>query len=173
MPPSKAVSSTSARSRDDIDDIDDVADVVLVASRALMGVSVRSIATVEDDLTLVQYRALVLMASHGEQNVSDLAEGLGVHPSTATRLCDRLVAKGLVHRVTSSESRREVTLTVTPAGRGLLRTVTARRRKEIIRIVERLTREERKQLRAAFNAFAEAAGEVDLPDDAWKLGWSP
>jgi DNA-binding MarR family transcriptional regulator len=170
MAPSKAVSAPSPRSRDDIDD---AADVVLVASRALMGVSVRSIETVEDDVTLVQYRALVLMASHGGQNVSDLAEGLGVHPSTATRLCDRLVAKGLVHRVTSSESRREITLTVTPAGRGLLRTVTARRRKEIIRIVERLTRDERRQLRVAFNAFAEAAGEIDLPDDAWKLGWSP
>jgi len=167
---SKAVSSTSARSRDEIDD---VADVVLVASRALMGVSVRSIETVEDDLTLVQYRALVLIASHGQRNVSDLAEGLGVHPSTATRLCDRLVSKGFVHRVTSSESRREITLTVTPEARGLLRTVTARRRKEIIRIVERLTRDGRKQLRAAFIAFADAAGEVDLPDDAWKLGWSP
>jgi DNA-binding MarR family transcriptional regulator len=168
--PSKSVSSTSGRNRDGIGD---VADVVLVASRALIGVSVRSIATVEDDLTLVQYRALVLMASRGEQKVSDLAEGLGVHPSTATRLCDRLVAKNFVHRVTSSESRREITLTVTPAGRGVLRTVTARRRNEIIRIVERLSHEERKRLRTAFTAFAAAAGEIDLPDDAWKLGWSP
>lgn len=138
-----------------------------------MGVAVRSIEVVEDDLTLVQYRALVLLASRPEPNVSDLAEALGVHPSTATRLCDRLVAKGLVHRATSTESRREVTLTVTSTGRGLLRTVTGRRRKEISRIIERLPRDERRRLRAAFEAFANAAGEVTLPDDAWKLGWSP
>lgn len=155
------------------EDIDDLTNAVLVASRALIGVAVRSIAVVEDELTLVQYRALVLLVSPGQQNVSDLAEALGVHPSTATRLCDRLVAKGLVHRATSTESRREINLTVTPAGRAMLRSVTARRRKEITRIVERLPAVERTRLRAAFHAFAEAAGEIALPDDAWKLGWSP
>lgn len=155
------------------DDVDSVTAAVLTASRALIGVAVRSIEVVEDDLTLVQYRALVLLASRPERKVSDLADALGVHPSTATRLCDRLVAKGFVHRATSAESRREITLTVTSTGRGLLRTVTGRRRKEIARIVERMPRDERKRLRAAFDAFANAAGEIALPDDAWKLGWSP
>ena len=168
MSPTRAALAPSVR-----EDIDDLTNAVLIASRALIGVAVRSIAVVEDELTLVQYRALVLLASPGQQNVSDLAEALGVHPSTATRLCDRLVAKSFVHRATSTESRREINLTVTPAGRGVLRAVTARRRKEITRIVERLPAAERKRLRAAFSAFAEAAGEIALPDDAWKLGWSP
>ena len=137
-----------------------------------MGVAVRSIASVEDDVTLVQYRALVLLVSRGAQNVSDLAEALGIHPSTATRLCDRLVVKKLVDRVTSSESRREISLTVTPAGRAVVRGVSARRRKEVTRIVEQMSREERQRLRVAFGAFAVAAGEVALPDDAWKLGWT-
>ena len=119
---------------------------MLNASRALIGIAVRWIAVVEDDVTLVQYRALVLLTSHGEQNVSELAEALGVHPSTATRLCDRLVTKGLVSRVTSIESRREITLTVTPAGRGLVRAVTTRRRKEVTRVIEQLPKEARKQL---------------------------
>lgn len=164
--------STPAASRER-EDIDDVADAVLTASRALMGVAVRSIAIVEDDLTLVQYRALVLLATRREQKPSDLAEALGVRPSTGTRLCDRLVAKGFVHRAPSRESRRQITLTVTPAGRALVRAVTARRRKEIIRIVERLPDDERKRLRVALGAFADAAGEIELPDDAWKLGWTP
>jgi DNA-binding MarR family transcriptional regulator len=138
-----------------------------------MGVVVRSIAIVEDNLTLVQYRALVLLATRGEQKPSDLAEALGVRPSTGTRLCDRLVAKGFVHRATSRESRRQITLTVTPAGRALVRAVTARRRKEIIRIVERLPDDERKRLRVALGTLADAAGEIALPDDAWKLGWTP
>lgn len=153
-------------------DVEETASVVLTASRALMGVAVRSIAAVEDDVTLVQYRALVLMTSRGELNMSDLAEALGIHPSTATRLCDRLVAKDLVARVTSSESRRETSLSATPQGRGVVRAVSARRRKEVTRIVEQLPRRERELLRAAFGAFAIAAGEVALPDDAWRLGWT-
>ncbi|HTK16317.1 MAG TPA: MarR family transcriptional regulator [Acidimicrobiia bacterium] len=141
-------------------------------SRALISVAVRSIAAVEDEVTLVQYRALVLLASRGGQNVSELADAVGVHPSTATRLCDRLVTKGLVDRVASSDSRREIKVTVTAAGRNLVRTVTTRRRKEINRILQQLSAPQRKQLRGAFHAFAGAAGELELPDDAWKLGWT-
>jgi DNA-binding MarR family transcriptional regulator len=161
--------SASSRVRGEIDE---TADVVLAASRALMGIAVRSVAVVEDEVTLVQYRVLVLLASHGEQNVSELAEALGVHPSTATRMCDRLVAKNLVSRATSSESRREIVLSITAAGRGLVRAVVARRRKELVRIVERLPREQRQRLRETFVVFAEAAGEVAFPDDGWKLGWT-
>lgn len=137
-----------------------------------MGVAVRSIAAVEDEVTLVQYRALVLLVSRGEQNVSDLADALGIHASTATRLCDRLVAKGYVGRVTSADSRRETTLSATNRARGLVRTVSTRRRREVTRIVEQLSVEERRKLRAAFDAFAAAAAEAAFPEDAWKLGWT-
>ena len=34
---------------------------MLAASRALMGIAVRSIAAVDDEVTLVQYRAFVLL----------------------------------------------------------------------------------------------------------------
>ncbi len=164
--------TTASSARDDRREIEDVVTAVVTGSRALLGVAVRSLAALEDELTLVQYRALVLLASRGGLNVSDLAEGLAVHPSTATRLCDRLVAKGFVDRTASSESRREIKLSVTAAGRTLLRSVTARRRREIRRIVERLSSDERDQLRVVFGALADAAGEIELPDDAWKLGWA-
>lgn len=168
MSTSRAPSLSAGRRNE----IDDVTSTVLTASRALLGIAVRSIALVEDEVTLVQYRALVLLASRGPRNASDLAEALGVHPSTATRLCDRLVAKDLVERATSTESRREIVLSVTPAGRAIVRAVSARRRKEVTRIIERLPRDERQRLRTVFGVFAEAAGEVEFPDDAWKLGWT-
>ncbi len=171
------VAMPSARTRSqetgDRNDIDDATDAVLVASRALMGVVVRSLAIVEDDVTPVQYRALVVLASRGKQGGSELADALGVQASTATRLCDRLVAKGFIHRATSRQSGREITVTVTPAGRALVRAVTARRRREVSRIVERLPTDDRIRLRAALSSFAGAAGEMALPDDAWKLGWTP
>lgn len=149
---------------------DPATEAVLVGSRALVGVAARSLAAMEDNITLVQYRALVLLASRGDLNVGALAERLGVHQSTATRLCDRLVSKGLIDRATSAESRREVLLSLTRAGQSLVGAVTARRRDEIAKIMTRLTPGQRDRLADALRAFADAAGE--LPDDAWKLGWT-
>jgi DNA-binding MarR family transcriptional regulator len=145
-------------------------DAVLVASRALVGIAARSLATVEDTVTLVQYRVLVVLASRGEMNVGTLASALGLHQSTATRLCDRLVGKGLIERSHPAESRREVFVALTAAGRSLVQTVSARRRKEIGKVMGRMTPARRVLLAEAFSEFAAAAGEV--PDDAWKLGWT-
>ncbi len=143
---------------------------VLTASRALVGVAARSLAAVEDDVTLPQYRALVLLASRGDQNLGGLARALSIHPSSTTRLCDRLAAKGLISRTQSTHSRREVVLAITAAGRRLLKTVTARRRREIRRIVASLSLDEQRRVQEAFALFGRAAGE--LPDDAWQLGWT-
>ena len=68
-----------------------VVDAVLRASRVLVSVAVRSLAAADHDVTLPQYRALVVLASRGPQRPTELAEALAVHPSTITRLCDRLV----------------------------------------------------------------------------------
>jgi DNA-binding MarR family transcriptional regulator len=166
MTPAKARPDAVARAKDS--DVDELSTSILLASRALVGVAARSLSAVEGEVTLVQYRALVLLASRGPQNVSSLAEGLSIHPSTTTRLCDRLADKGLIQRLTSSASRREITLTLTPAGQSLLKTVNVRRKKEIKQIVERIPLDLRKSLSEAFTAFGDAAGEIH--DDAWKLG---
>lgn len=145
-------------------------DAVLTASRALVGVAARSLAETEDTVTLVQYRALVLLASRGEMNVGVLAGALGVHQSTATRLCDRLVSRGLVDREVAHDNRREVVISLTSAGETLIRAVTAHRRAEIEVVLSRVKAKERAAIAAALQLFAEAAGEA--PDDAWKLGWT-
>ncbi len=89
-----------------------VTDAVLLASRALVGVAARSLAEVEDEVTLPQFRALVVLASH-ERNLGELAEALDVHPSSATRLCTRLEAKGLITRRPATQSRRELLVSLT------------------------------------------------------------
>jgi DNA-binding MarR family transcriptional regulator len=150
--------------------LDDPVTKALVASRALVGVAARSLSALEPGVTLPQYRALVLLNSRGEQNVSTLADALEIHPSTATRLCDRLLTKGLIDRATSSGNRREVTVRLSPDGRALVNAVTRNRRRELRRIVARIDPAARRALIDAFDALATAAGE--LPDDAWKLGWT-
>jgi DNA-binding MarR family transcriptional regulator len=85
-------------------------------------------------------------------------------------MCDRLVAKGLVRRRTESDDRRQISVDLTPAGRGLVDAVTARRRQEIRRIVGRIGVGERDVLVHALAQFADAAGE--MPDQEWSIGWT-
>jgi len=112
---------------------------------------------------------LVLLCGRGPQRVGDLADALGVNPSTATRMCDRLVSKHLARRHRLVTDRRSVRVSVTPAGRALVDQVTECRREEIARVVEAMPAETRVQLVDALQHFAEAAGEV--PEQSWSAGW--
>ena len=71
------------------------ADAVLTASRTLVAVATQSLGAAAEDTTIAQYRALVVLASRGPQRMTDLAGALDVTPSTAGRMCDRLLRKGL------------------------------------------------------------------------------
>jgi DNA-binding MarR family transcriptional regulator len=142
---------------------------VLTASRVLVAVAARSLAAHEGEISLQQYRALVVLASRGPQRPVDLAQALGVDPSTATRLCDRLAHKRLISRRRQDEDRREVRLDLTVAGRRLVDRVTATRRAEIERILTNVPATKRKGLVEAFEAFGDAAGE--LPDAEWERSW--
>jgi DNA-binding MarR family transcriptional regulator len=148
---------------------DQLVDAVLGASRALVAVAARSLANVAEDVTLAQYRFLVVLASRGPQRLADLATALGVDRSTATRMCDRLVRKHLVTRRRVQEDRRAVRVSLTGTGAGLVAEVSRRRRAEIATIVERLPAAHRKPVVRALRAFADAAGEV--PEQDWSLGW--
>lgn len=101
---------------DDEADVDDVTRALLTASRLLVAVSARSLAAAEDKVTLAQFRMLVVLATRGAAKLVVLAEALGVNPSTAMRMVDRLIAVGLADRRPNPENRRETILTVTPHG---------------------------------------------------------
>jgi DNA-binding MarR family transcriptional regulator len=148
---------------------DDVVDAVLGASRALVAVAARSLANVGEDVTLAQYRVLVVLASRGPQRLADLATALAVDRSTATRMCDRLVRKRLIGRRRGTDDRRVVRISLTDAGADLVTEVSRRRRDEIRRIVRRMPPSSRTLVVDALQAFAAAAGEV--PEQDWSLGW--
>jgi DNA-binding MarR family transcriptional regulator len=152
-----------------VEGTDELVDAVLGASRALVAVAARSLVDVADDVTLVQYRVLVELAARGPQRLADLAGVLGVDPSTATRMCDRLVRKGLVGRRRASADRRTVRVSLAPLGRELVAEVTRRRRAELATILARVPSHDRRAVLEALRAFADAAGEV--PDQEWSLGW--
>ena len=145
----------------------EVVEAVLGASRALVALAARSLAEVAEEVTLAQYRALIVLASKGPQRVASLAEALGVTPPTATRMCDRLVRKGLVRRRTARDDRREVRLSLTPAGQELVAQVTALRRAEIADLLAAISPADRSAMVELFGRLARAAGEI--PDRDWQL----
>ncbi|MEU6464051.1 MarR family transcriptional regulator [Streptomyces sp. NPDC046976] len=158
-----------------LDDVDAVTRAVLTASRLLVAVSARSLAAVEERVTLAQFRMLVVLATRGATKLVALAELLQVAPSTAMRMVDRLIAAGLADRQPNPDNRRETLLRPTEEGRRIVADVTAGRRAEIAAIVERLRPTERLALIEALNAFNEAGGEPPAPgaDDPepHPLGW--
>lgn len=147
----------------------DLVDAFVAASRALVAVAARSLADMGEDVTLAQYRALVVLRTRGPQRPADLAERLQVTPSTASRMVERLVRRRLVRRVRSTQDRRMVRVHLTEAGHRLVDEVIDRRRAEIERILAQMPARGRRTVTAALRAFAQAAGEA--PEQDWALGW--
>lgn len=151
---------------------DELVTALLTASRALVGVSARSLATVEETVTIAQFRSLVILTSTGPSTLARLAEELGVTASTAQRQIDRLVGQELVTRRENPDDRREVVIAVTPAGKRIVDTTTRRRRRAIADIVAKMSPLDTDALVGALDAFATAASEPSAgADGAARLGW--
>lgn len=137
-----------------------------------MAIAARSLADLDEaeDVTLTQFRSLVVLASRGPQAMAGLADALNVTPPTASRLCDRLVRKGLVRRRTDRNDRRQVRVALTEAGRTLVDVVTERRRREISDLLGGIPEDSRRSLVAGLQLLADAAGEV--PEQDWSTGWA-
>jgi DNA-binding MarR family transcriptional regulator len=142
-----------------------VVDAVLAASRTLIAVATRSLGAAAEETTIAQYRALVVLASRGPQRIVDLAAALEVAPSTAGRMCDRLVRKGLIRRHRARADRRAVLVSLTAAGRQVVDQATVRRRELIAGILVNLPAARQAAVAEALGAFAAAAGEI--PDSQW------
>jgi DNA-binding MarR family transcriptional regulator len=151
-------------------DLQSTREIVMTATRALVGLAARSLAEVSDDVSLAQYRVLVLLDGLGPQTMGQLAEFLGVNPSTVTRVCDVLVDKRLIRRRSTEGNRRTVRAELTALGQKRVDQVMNRRRQLIDAALARMAPEARGRLVRSLPEFAEAAGE--LSDHAWTFGWS-
>ncbi|MGW2813307.1 MarR family winged helix-turn-helix transcriptional regulator [Streptomyces sp. NPDC001415] len=162
----------AARKRSLDQEADEVAVAVMAASRLLVAISARALSSIDDSMTLPQLRALVVLESCEPLKLAAMAATLGVNPSTAMRMVDRLEAAGLVDRRTNPASRREVVLNLTDAGRDLVARVMAHRRAEVGELVARVPAEERAGLVPALRALTRAAGElaVDPFDEVRRMG---
>jgi DNA-binding MarR family transcriptional regulator len=72
-------------------------------------------------LSIDMWRVLVALSNNGGQRQVDLAGLTSIEPSTLSRLVTRLIRAGLVTRVRSKTSNREVVVQLTGRGTAIVR----------------------------------------------------
>jgi DNA-binding MarR family transcriptional regulator len=134
-----------------------------VATRDLVGLALRSVEQLE--VTLSQFRLLLVLDELGRSSSTRCAQALGVVGSSVTRLADRLHASGHLVRGADPDNRSIVTLELTDAGRRVVRQVQDRRRRELRRALDGLDPAARAVCTAALEELHHALGgaESDEP----------
>lgn len=159
------------QSRAHVDAQDEEAEAVLAACRVLVAISASSIAAVEEVTDLIQWRALVVISEKETVSLSELSKAMKIHLTRASRLCDRLVATGLINRADDPANRRQLILTLTPKGTELVEQVMRRRREALQPILDRMkkrmTAQRRAEVTSLLQDFAAAGAEPsELDQDA-------
>ncbi|MDO0924933.1 MarR family transcriptional regulator [Streptomyces sp. TG1A-8] len=100
-----------------------------------------------------QLRALRTLEAAPGTNLTALAERLDIGLPTASRLCDRLEAAGLLERALHPQRRREVRLSLTVHGRRVLDDVAARRAQALAVVLAAMDPVERSALSRGMKSF--------------------
>ena len=104
-----------------------------------------------------QLNALLVVERAEGINLRGLAGRLDMILSSASRLCDRLVASGLVERAPGRSDRREIALYLTPSSRRLLGDLRATRRAILAEVLDRMSPAGRAALVRGLADFSAAA----------------
>lgn len=140
------------------DDFDAFVDDALYASRAFVALAVRTMAQTPG-VTIPQHRALLELAMRGPQSLTSLGELLGMPPSGASRLCDRLISRGLMTKRPSPRSGRSIELRLTDQGASQINLILDARRQELCEALARIPEDDRDAIREALNAIGESLDE--------------
>ena len=143
------------------------AEAIHDAAERLAALWMRSYESSDGRVSPSQLRTLLLIdraPAEAPLTVTRLADELGAMVSSASRLCDRLVAAGLIEREPSPHSRREVQLRLTVDGRRVVDTLRASRVAELRAVLRRMTKPERTALLEGLRAFRRALdGGTPIP----------
>lgn len=109
-------------------------------------------------LSGAQLSALLVIERDEGVNLRGLAAALKMILSSASRLCDRLIAAGMLERVPGRVDRREIALFLTPSARNLLAELRDSRRQVVARALARMSPAGRTALLAGLAEFAAVVG---------------
>ncbi|MET8350125.1 MULTISPECIES: MarR family transcriptional regulator [unclassified Micromonospora] len=116
-----------------------------------------------------QLRAVMVVELYDGINLRGLASRLGMLLSSASRLCDRLVAAGMLEREPGRFDRREIALHLTPEARRLLAELRADRQAQLAVVLAGMSPAGRTALLHGMREFDETArrqqAQTSAPDD--------
>ncbi|GAA2730849.1 MarR family winged helix-turn-helix transcriptional regulator [Streptomyces nogalater] len=112
-----------------------------------------------------QLRALRILQAEPGLNLTALAEGMEIGPPTASRLCDRLEAAGLLERLLHPHRRREVRLVLTGRGQQVLSEVAERRARALAVTLAGMDPAAREALSQGMRAFLTAQHDTTEQTD--------
>ncbi len=151
---------TSARSRRHVDTSPEVSDEYAArlerATRGLLELNVEVLEMMERRIGLAPLRALQSLDRSGPCMVGELGDDLGLVPSTASRLSDRLAEAGLITRRPAPANRRSTLLELTDAGREILAELVSIRVRQLDVVAERMSNQDRAALVRGTAAFTNA-----------------
>lgn len=109
------------------------------------------------DIPAIQFATLFLLGVEGELTIKQVAEALGRSVSTASRLLDQLVVRGLVCRHEDERDRRTKRVSLSEKGQAFVHTVERMRVEAQIAMMVYLSPEERTVVEQAMQFLAVAA----------------
>ncbi len=134
----------------------DPAAMTEIAAGVLGSLLAKATASVYPKVPAVQLRALEFIGANEPINLTRLTEELGTIASSASRVCDRLQAAGLLDRRPATADRREVELVLTSDGASLLDRLRAARRAGLAEVLERMSTQGRGALLRGLREFTSA-----------------
>ncbi|MEW2144516.1 MarR family transcriptional regulator [Micromonospora vinacea] len=155
------------------------------AAAALLGIWESAREGTANRVSGAQLRAVMVVEQHDGINLRRLATRLDMLLSSASRLCDRLVAAGMLEREPGRFDRREISLHLTPEARRLVAELRAERQRQLAAVLAGMSWEGRDALLRGMREFdetarrqqaqhapasAESTGEGDWPDDPHRPG---
>lgn len=115
----------------------------------------------EVDLTMPQFKVLLLLNSLETASMSQLAASLGVTLPTVTGIVDRLVERGLLVREESPHDRRVVVCRLTARGQQMAGRMQAANRSRMAQMVSTLDSAQLRTVIAAFDLLLTAARDEE------------
>jgi DNA-binding MarR family transcriptional regulator len=112
------------------------------------------------DLTMAQLKAMMLVVQSGGVRSRELADGLGIAPSAATPLVDRLVDQKLARREDDPADRRIIWIRPTPKAQALHDQLLQTKEDVLAEVIEELPAAARAKVHESVRMLLESAERV-------------
>ena len=122
------------------------------------------------NMSLSQLNVLMLLEYRDRVRMKDIGEKLGIKPSSATNLVNRLIKADLVERSFDPEDRRVVEVSLSEGGKNLIEEVRKTDRKHWEKVIGKIDEREYEELLRIIKKMDKALTEIIIEFEGDKSG---